>query len=110
MKENSHSQESDYIDYLIVCQSQIKLYLIELRCLFYHPFTNLVFVIFLLLLLLQSATNSQTNSILTFRLGSLLSNETIFTFLRAPKAEMWLLPKHSSSNHMRSVESASDCL
>ncbi len=92
-QESSHSQKSDYIDYyllltiyFIVWQSQIELSSTESQCLFSHLFTNFVFVISLLLLLLLTATHP----ILYFRLGSLLSNETIFTFLRAPKAEQSL--------------------
>ncbi len=60
-----------------------------------------------------------TNSILYFRLGSLLSNENIFTFLRALKAEISscvldgtrdaLLSKHSSSKHMQIKQRRCSC-
>ncbi len=59
-QESSHSQESDYINYFIVWQPQIEWSSIESRCEIYTFFTNVVFVSFLLLLLLQSAANTSS--------------------------------------------------
>ncbi len=91
------------------------LYSIESRCLFI-TFSQTLFLSFAYFYYGFSKPQAATTSMLSFRLGY-LSNETIFTFLHAPKDEKsclrsrphtrdTLLPKHSSSNHMRSVEAS----
>ncbi len=84
-QESSHSQKSDYIDSFIVTITDRNIF--NRIAMFFLTFSQtFFFVIFQLLLLLQSATKST----LSFILRYLLSSETIFMFLCAPKADQSL--------------------